>query len=555
MRQTARRDAAAEPDAGPAGPAVGPLERGLQVLQALCEGPQRPADLVRGTGLVRSTVDRVVSTLVRVGYVRWQGREVAPAPRLMELGNAYLSGSGLPAALSAPALELSEALDESVSLAVADRDGVRFVLQSPRRRAMSVSFRVGDLLPAELCAPGAIFAAGWDAGAWRSWERRVAGAAGDAPRFSVPAGARADAAADLRRRAADFERTGWAVDDQLIEPGLIAVAVPVRAPDGAVACAVSVVSHTSRHTAASLREHALPELRASVRRMEAALAAPPAAPPAGRAARRTGVDRSREVKQELGPDFLQSLQRGLAVMAALGTPGGATIAEAAAATGLPRATARRALASLRTLGYAAEAGGRFTLLPRVLDLGYAALSGLALEEIAAPHLRRLVEEVGDSASLSVLEGTDIRYVARAPAGRIMSVAISVGTRFPAYATSMGRVLLAGLDDDAARDLLERSDRRPFTAATRTGVADLAREVARVRADGHALVDQELEEGLRSLAVPVRDRGGRVVAAANLAAHAGPEPPERTRERLLPALAAAARAIETDLAVVTEHLPR
>ncbi|MGI5163692.1 IclR family transcriptional regulator domain-containing protein [Spirillospora sp. CA-253888] len=546
MRQTARRDAAAEPDAGPA---VGPLERGLQVLQALCEGPQRPADLVRGTGLVRSTVDRVVSTLVRIGYVRWQGREVAPAPRLMELGNAYLSGGGLPAALSAPALELSEALDESVSLAVADRDGVRFVLQSPRRRAMSVSFRVGDLLPAELCAPGAIFAAGWDAGAWRSWERRAAGAAGDVPRFSVPAGGRTDAA-DLRRRAADFERTGWAVDDQLIEPGLIAVAVPVRAPDGTVACAVSVVSHTSRHTPASLREHALPELRASVRRMEAALAAPPA----DHAARRTGVDRSREVKQELGPDFLQSLQRGLAVMVALGAPGGATIAEAAAATGLPRATARRALTSLRTLGYAAEAGGRFTLLPRVLDLGYAGLSGLTLEEIAAPHLRRLVEEVGDSASLSVLEGTDVRYVARAPAERIMSVAISVGTRFPAYATSMGRVLLAGLDDAAARDLLERSDRRAFTAATRTGVADLAREVVRVRADGHALVDQELEEGLRSLAVPVRDREGRVVAAANLAAHAGPEPPERTRERLLPALAAAARSIETDLAVVTEHLP-
>ncbi|WP_067484419.1 IclR family transcriptional regulator domain-containing protein [Actinomadura hibisca] len=547
MRQTAPRTSV-EPVAEPA---VGPLERGLQVVRALCDGPQRPADLVRGTGLVRSTVDRVVSTLAQMGYVRWQGREVAPAPRLMELGNAYLTAGGLPAALAAPALELSEALDESVSLAVADRDGVRFVLQSPRRRAMSVSFRVGDLLPAELCAPGAIFAADWDTTAWHAWERRVAGAHDDVPRFSVPAEGRADAAARLRRRTADFERTGWAEDDQLIEPGLIAIAVPARTPDGAVACAVSVVSHTSRHTVASLREHALPELRASVRRMEAALAAPPAAPPA----RRTGVDRSREAKEELGPDFLQSLQRGLAVMVALDVPGGATIAEAAAATGLPRATARRALASLCALGYAAESGGRFALLPRVLDLGYAGLSGLTLEEIAAPHLRRLVEEVGDSASLSVLEGADVRYVARAPAGRIMSVAISVGTRFPAYATSMGRVLLAGLDEATARDLLERSDRRALTARTRTGVADLAREVARVRADGHALVDQELEEGLRSLAVPVRDRAGRVVAAANLAAHAGPEPPERTRERLLPALAAAARAIETDLAVVTEHRPR
>ena len=532
----------------PASVTSGPLERGLQVIEALTAArvPLRPADLMRATGLVRSTVDRVISTLVQIGYLRWQGREVTPAPRLMELGNAYLAGTGLCDALGPHAVRLADELDESVSLAVPDLDGVRFISQSPRRRSMSVAFGVGDLLPAERCAPGALFASGWDEADWARWREGRA-----RRRFSIPPAVSEEAAVAFEKRAATARDTGWAVDDQLIEPGLVAVAVPVRGPSGDVVCALSVVSHTSRHSADSLRAAASPLVEECVRRMEGELARGRPGRPADLA---HGVDRSREAKQELGPEFLQTLDRGLAVLVALGSvPGGLTLSEAAALTGLPRASARRALLTLGALGYVGESGRRFLPLPRVLDLGYTVPAGLSFEDLVRPHLRDLVARVHDSASVAVLDGTEIRYVARAATVRLMRVTISIGTRFPAHATSMGRVLLAGLtDEQAAARLAEAGPLPALTPHTRTGPEELLSLVAAARRDGHALVDQELEEGLRSVSVPVRDRAGRVVAAVNTACHSGDEPPERTLQRVLPALEAAAAAIEADLAVHSRY---
>nr|WP_243710698.1 IclR family transcriptional regulator C-terminal domain-containing protein [Actinomadura sp. KC216] len=261
------------------------------------------------------------------------------------------------------------------------------------------------------------------------------------------------------------------------------------------------------------------------------------------------------MKARLGAGFLQSLDRGLDVLHAIGTrTEGRTISEAAALTGQARATARRALLSLTALGYARESGGTFALLPRVLDLGYRQVSGLTFEELARPHLRDLVVRVHDSASVVVLDGTDIRYVARAQASRIMRVEITVGTRFPAYATAMGRVLLAGLPEAEASELIGRSDRRAFTGRTLTGARELSREIATARDDGYAVVDQELELGLRSIAVPIRAAGRGVVAALNIAAPAAREPVERMRERLLPELRATARALEADVAAFTRHQP-
>ncbi|GAA0954823.1 IclR family transcriptional regulator domain-containing protein [Actinocorallia libanotica] len=517
---------------------VGPLERGLEVIELLGRSPARPADLARAAGLARSTVDRVISTLEQSGYVRLRDREVALAPRLMELGNAYLAAAGIVPAAAREVALLAESLDESVSLAVADRAGVRFVAQSPRRRSMSVSFRVGDLLPAERCAPGAVFAADWGPREWERWRGR----AEDETRFALPMNAFPEVEELLRARTAAYLRDGWAEDDQLIEPGLIAIALPVRDASGSPVSVLSVVSHTSRHDVDSLRAHALPKLAACAARIEQAQASP------RRPARPAGLDLSREAKHELGADYLQSLHRGLAVMAALDAPAGLTLSETAAATGLPRATARRSLLTLTALGYAAENDGRFLLLPRVLDLGYSSLSGLGLPEIARSHLRALSASVGDSVSLAVLDGTDIRYVARSPASKIMQEAVEIGTRLPAYATSMGRILLAGLAEPDAARILEHSVLRPFTAHTRTDPADLADLVASARLDGYALVDQELEEGLRSLAVPVRDRAGRVIAALNTACHAAAETPAASRARLLPPLRAAAAALETDLSM-------
>jgi IclR family transcriptional regulator, pca regulon regulatory protein len=245
--------------------------------------------------------------------------------------------------------------------------------------------------------------------------------------------------------------------------------------------------------------------------------------------------------------FVQSLERGLAVIRAFDAEHPElTLSDVARETGLTRAAARRFLLTLGDLGYVRSDGRRFALTARVLELGYAYLSALSLPEVAEPHLEALVAEVRESSSLSVLDGDDIVYVARVPTSRIMRVAINVGTRFPAYATSMGRVQLAGLSDDDLTAYLERVDLKRLTAHTLATEAELRGELARIRAQGWALVDQELEEGLRSVAVPIRDRDGAVVAAVNVSAHASRATKDIVRKSLLPPLLETAAQIEADL---------
>lgn len=282
----------------------------------------------------------------------------------MELGNAYLAALRLPALLSARADGLADELDESVSLAVGDRDGIRFIHQATRRRAMSLSFRIGDLLPAERTAPGPLFAAEWTASDWHRWRERRAADPGDHSFPAVPPREPGAPGEDFARRAAKAAADGWALDDQLIEPGLVAVSVPVRDPGtGRVACVASVVSHTSRHTAPDLRAALLPRLRAAVAAMEddlrAAPAPEPGPPPAGLALW-TGAS-----KQELGREFVESLARGLTVLTAFGEGRSAlTLTQVAQATGLARATARRALLTHARAGLVAPAAGHtFTLTP------------------------------------------------------------------------------------------------------------------------------------------------------------------------------------------------
>jgi IclR family pca regulon transcriptional regulator len=246
--------------------------------------------------------------------------------------------------------------------------------------------------------------------------------------------------------------------------------------------------------------------------------------------------------------FVQSLERGLSVIRALSAPGpGLTLAAVARDTGLTRAASRRFLLTLEDLGYVRSADRRFSLTARVLELGYSFLSSLTLPEIAQPHLRELVERVHESSSVSVLDGGEVVYVAREPTQRIMTVAISVGTRFPAYATSMGRVLLAGLDDDALEAFLGRAELKPLTTETVTDVAALRDELARVREQAWAIVDQELEGGLRSVAAPIHSPDGSVVAAINLSTHASRSTLEEIRHALLPPLLETASRIDRDLA--------
>lgn len=223
-----------------------------------------------------------------------------------------------------------------------------------------------------------------------------------------------------------------------------------------------------------------------------------------------------------------------------------TLSEVARAAGLTRAGARRFLLTLVDLGYLRTNGKQFSLTAKVLDLGYSFLSSASLPTIAEPHLEKLVKQTDESSSVSVLDGPDIVYVARVPVSRIMSVAISVGTRFPAYATSMGQVLLAGLTPDELEDYLADVTLESLTRNTVADRRSLTKRLTGVAANGYALVDQELELGLRSIAVPIHDKSGRIVAAVNVSTQVSRVRKSDIVNRFLGPLRQTAESIEHDL---------
>lgn len=212
-----------------------------------------------------------------------------------------------------------------------------------------------------------------------------------------------------------------------------------------------------------------------------------------------------------------------------------SIAEVAEATGLDRATARRCLLTLTELGYAAHDGKYFTLTPRVLRLGTACLATLPLAQMVQPWLDQLSEELGESSSVSVLDEGEVVYVARAAQRKVMSIALMPGSRLPAYCTSMGRVLLAALPEPEARARLAAMDLAPRTPLTQTDPQALMARLRDVRAQGYEVIDQEVEIGLRSIAVPIEDAHGRTVAALNLGLPVRDTPVEEIAPRYLPAL--------------------
>lgn len=245
--------------------------------------------------------------------------------------------------------------------------------------------------------------------------------------------------------------------------------------------------------------------------------------------------------------YVQSLARGLSVFRAFdGDHPEMTLSDLARRTGLTRATSRRFLLTLVELGYVKTDGRLFSLTARVLELGFSYLSALSLPEIAQPHLEQLASSIHESTSASVLDETDIVYVARVPTRRIMSVRINIGTRFPAYATSMGRVLLAGLPPAELDKHLTGIDFASLTSRTIDSRSGLEAELDRVREQGWAMVDQELEDGLRSIAAPIRHGTGIVLAAINVSTTASSHTIESIQENLLPPLLIAADNISHDL---------
>ncbi|MDK3018812.1 IclR family transcriptional regulator domain-containing protein [Pseudodonghicola flavimaris] len=235
-------------------------------------------------------------------------------------------------------------------------------------------------------------------------------------------------------------------------------------------------------------------------------------------------------------DHIASLAKGLRVIECFGaeTPR-LTITEAASASGLDRATARRVLLTLHREGYADYDGKFFTLTPRILRLGMAALASLPLSQIVQPWLEQLSEQTGHSCSVALLDETEIVYIARAARKRVMSIGLMPGSRLPAVSTSLGRVLLAALPVGEARALVEASDLTPRTRFSVTDPEEILARIEQARAEGFAIIDQEIEIGLRSIAVPLIDGRGRVVAALNTGMAATAESAETLKDSCLPKL--------------------
>lgn len=247
----------------------------------------------------------------------------------------------------------------------------------------------------------------------------------------------------------------------------------------------------------------------------------------------------------IGRDFVGSLERGMSVLEALSHHAeGLSLSEAAKETGLTRATARRFLLTLTALGYVRQSRRAFHLTPKILTLSRRLLDGGSLWAHAEPILREASERAGESCSAGMLDGESVVYVARVRGPRVMSVSLDIGSRLPAHCTSMGRVLLSELEPDRLGAFLAAADIRPLTPRTVTDREKLYAIIRQVREDGYALVDEELELGLRSISTPVRDSGtGEIVAAVNMSTHAGRHTADEMRERLLPILLDAARGIE------------
>jgi len=250
-------------------------------------------------------------------------------------------------------------------------------------------------------------------------------------------------------------------------------------------------------------------------------------------ARPAGV---RSGKAGSDPNFMTSLARGLSVIRAFtGANPQLSIAEVARMSGLPRAAARRCLHTLERLGYVGSDGRRFSLRPKILALGYAFMSSTPIATTLQPVLERVSERLHESSSAAALDEDEIVYIARAATRRIMSVTLNVGSRLPAYCTSMGRVLLAQLPRNELDEFLGRARLKPITEKTVTSRDALRRILEQVLEKGYALVDQELEIGLRSIAVPVRAASGTVIAAMNASAQAARISRREMEARFLPAL--------------------
>lgn len=251
--------------------------------------------------------------------------------------------------------------------------------------------------------------------------------------------------------------------------------------------------------------------------------------------------------QQRGEHFVRAVERTMSVLRAFtAEQAELSLTEVAQAADLDRAGARRILLTLVELGYVRQADRRYALTPQVLEFGHAYLTSRSLPQVAEPHLQELTRQVREMTALAVLEGTEIRYVAAVPSPKLLSVAIPVGARYPAHATSMGKVLLAAVPPERLEASLRSAELARVTPHTVTTREELLAELATVRRRGFVIADDGLEEGLRGVAVPVRDADGRVFAAVNVSLDKHSSTEEGVQREIVPLLARTAARIEGDL---------
>lgn len=510
------------------------LERGLAVLTAF-EGHERlsASDVAAKTGLTRAAVRRFLLTLTDLGYVNFDGRMFRLAPRILELPSAYLRALALPEIALPHLRALVADVRESASLAVLDGEDVVYVEQVVGHRVLAVPVVIGGRDSAAATSLGRVLLAHKPDEWIDAFLRNVR-----LERFTDRT------IVDPKRLASELDRVrrqGWALVDEELEDGLRAIAAPIRDASGGVVAAANVALHASRWQIAEIKSELLPRLLQMTDAITLAV---------GRLADGDGAGDGMPAAAAVarGSDFVQSLERGLATICAFsGSTVPLTLSQVAVRAGLARAAARRFLLTLTDLGYVATDGRAFWLTAKVLEIGRGYLERVTLADVAQPYLRTLAERTDESASLAVLDGVEIVYLANESTPRILSVVVPVGGRDPAWVTSLGRVLLAGLDDDVLEERLGGVTTTRFTDNTVRHVAALRAELERARSLGWSLVDEEFEEGLRAVAVPVRDHTGRTVAAINFSVNSRRWTLEKMRSQLVPELLTAADAIERQLA--------
>lgn len=252
--------------------------------------------------------------------------------------------------------------------------------------------------------------------------------------------------------------------------------------------------------------------------------------------------------RQSNPDFIEALARGLEVIRVFGSfKRQLSLSEIATATDLARPTVRRILITLEILGYVTNSDGAFSLTPKVLDLGTAHVASSNIWDLTRPHLVKLVDELDESSSVAELDGGDIVYVSRVAVPKLITLTVSIGTRFPAYATSLGKVLISGLSDEEALRVRHLPSTSTITPSWQPSDEEFLTAIRKVRATGWAMTDQQLAPAIRSVAAPIRNGNGEIVAAMNVNTHALETNQERLSEVILPRLLQAASDISADWA--------